>query len=71
MRRNGDLLDSLYPLPDHLDNLGKFLRHGVTHGVGNIQGRRARFHNGIENFAQKVWIGASGVFRRKLDVLAE
>jgi hypothetical protein len=43
---------------------------GVADGVGDVDGRRAGLDRGLDDVAEKVALGAGGVFGRKLDVVA-
>ena len=47
-----------------------FLRRGVADGVGNVDGRRPGFDRRFDDLAEKIALGAGGVFGRKLDVVA-
>ena len=44
---------------------------GVTHCVRNVYSGGAGFDHGLDDVAQKVDLGAGGIFGREFDVLAE
>src|SRR5579862_1408275 len=45
--------------------------HGVADGVRNVDGRRAGFDGGFDDFAQKFRLRSAGVFWTEFDVLAK
>ncbi len=53
------------------NQFSEFRRHCETNGVRNIQGGGACFDDCLKHLAQKLGIGASGIFGRKFHVIAE
>ncbi len=64
-------LNSPDSLPQHLDDLAEFRRHGVTDGIGNVHGSRARVDHGLYYLHQKIAIRPGGIFGRKFHIVAE
>ena len=53
------------------DQLREFVRYGIPHRIGNIDGRGAGFNDGLEDFAEKIPVAAGGVFGRELDAVGQ
>src|ERR1051326_1335673 len=68
---DGHVLDALYSLPDCTDYRRELVRDGVADRVRDVDGRRAGIDGGLHELAEKIKIGAGGVFRRELYVMAE
>ena len=51
--------------------VGELIRHRVTDGIGDVHRARSRFDGLFHDLGEKVELGASRVFRRELDVVAQ
>jgi len=69
--RDGDVFDSVNAAANGCDQLSEFRRNGIADGVGNIERGGAGFNHRIEHSAEKIRIGARGIFGRKLHVIAQ
>ena len=58
-------------LLDEADALGELGRQGVPDGIGDVHGGRAGIDAGLQHPIQVLDVGAGGVHRRELDVVAE
>ena len=66
-----DLLDSLAPARERLDQTREFLGIAVADGVGNVHRGRSRVDHRLQHLAQEIRIGSRRIFRRKLHVAAK
>ena len=63
------LFDVGHVLPDAPDESAELLRRGVAHGVGDVDGRRARLDRGLQHLVEVLDVRARCVHGRELDVL--
>ena len=71
VRRDDHPLDPAHLLPDAGDQLRKLGGHGVAHSIGDVDRRGSGLDHGLQDFAEKVRVRASGIFGGKLHVIAE
>ena len=64
-------IDGRNALAHFAEHLAVFLRGGVAHGVGHVDGGGAGFDGDAHHLDQKIAIGAGRVFGRKLDVVGQ
>ena len=71
MDADDDLVDAANVLFEMRDGGGVLARHGVADGVGDVDRRGAGFDDALDDLGEEVELGAGGVFRRELDVVAD
>ena len=70
MNTDHRFVDVRNAIHQRFDPFGHFKGRRVSHGVGNIHGRRARVDYRLDNFAQEIDLSTARVFGRKLDIRA-
>ena len=71
MHREAHLVDAAHVLAQVAEQLGEFIGHRVTDRVRNVHRGRAGFDDGFDHLGEEIELGARGIFRRELHVLAE
>src|SRR5581483_2670861 len=70
MRRNGNVLNAAYTLPEGVNQIRELSRGAVAHRVRDIHGGRASIDYCLNDFAEKIRISAGRIFRGKLHIAA-
>ena len=71
VRREAGFLEAGNVLLEVLEVGRELFWRGVAHGVRDVDGGGAFFYSGLHDFGQESLVGAGGVLRAELDVLAE
>ena len=71
MHRYDRLVDVRHPVEQHRDEVGEFVRKGVTDRVGNVDGAGARLDRRLHRAAKEIVLGTRAVLRTPFDVVAQ
>ena len=69
MHRNPRLVDVWHFMHQLADDLAKFVRNGVAHGVWDIDGAGAGFNRRLNDATQIINRSAARIFTGKLDIV--
>src|SRR6185312_1851786 len=71
MYRKPDALDAAHVLTKVTKELGEFIWHGVSDGIGNVHRRRAGLDRRLDHLRQEFELRTRSILGRELHVLAE
>ena len=71
MRRDHHASSPRHLLTDSRDQLGELGGHRIANRIRDVDGGGSGLDHGLQDFAEKVRVRASGIFGGKLHVIAE
>ena len=71
MNGNGHTIYATHSPPQGLNQFPKFVGYTEANRIRDVEGGSTRLDHCLQDFTQKVDVGAAGVFGRKLDIFTK